>query len=621
MVAIRWIPSTRRRGEPLRRRQSGRVAIETSHALTSVDTLCSMKHIVAVLGLLSAVAMTGCAACTAGADGDDNNGVGGNGTTGAGFGGDDFTASTGAGCDIHCSADLHSVLDCNDVVITTCPPDQGCSPTGQCVSPCQSAQENKSTIGCDFYAVTPSIINEGRGSCFAAMIANTWTSPVTVSANYGGQMIDAGQFMYIPQGSGPGLTYAPAAGGQLQPGQLGILFLSQYPSGDIFQIPCPVPSALNTSTQLETAGVGQAFQILTSAPIVAYDVYPWGGSPSFATSATLLLPTPTWGNNFVTSDGWEAGFGQPFTQFVAAEDNTTITFVPIADAQGGGTMPTIGANQTGTFVLNRGQVGEYLQATRLAGSVLSSDKPVSVWGGATCMNIPAGVGYCDAAHQQLLPVSALGNDYAVARYPSRGGDDIAPVSLIGMVDGTALTYDPMPPGAPPTLNRGQMAIINTDQFFSVKSQDLDHPFYVAAYMTGSGTGSGIGDPEYVNVIPPAQYLPSYLFVTDPTYRNTVLVFVRKRGTDGLFADVTLDCLGTVTGWQPIGAGGQYEVARPYLVQNGADVGGCQNGVHTASSNTPFGLTVWGYDVDVSYAYPAGMSVEPINTVIIPPIPK
>ena len=48
---------------------------------------------------------------------------------------------------------------------------------------------------------------------------------------------------------------------------------------------------------------------------------------------------------------------------------------------------------------------------------------------------------------------------------------------------------------------------------------------------------------------------------------------------------------------------------------------------------PFGVTVWGwgsaatgevgsgfYTQYVSYAYPAGASVQPINTVVIPPTP-
>jgi hypothetical protein len=42
-------------------------------------------------------------------------------------------------------------------------------------------------------------------------------------------------------------------------------------------------------------------------------------------------------------------------------------------------------------------------------------------------------------------------------------------------------------------------------------------------------------------------------------------------------------------------------------------------VHRATSDAPFGLTVWGWDLYTSYAYPAGMSVKPINDVQV--IPK
>lgn len=198
---------------------------------------------------------------------------------------------------------------------------------------------------------------------------------------------------------------------------------------------------------------------------------------------------------------------------------------------------------------------------------------------------------------------------------------MAPYTMIGMVDGTTLTYDAMPGGAPPTLNRGQMAIFDTDQPFHVISQDVDHPFYMAAHMTGGSFASGVGDPEFVNLVPPPQYLAYYLFATDPTYGNTALVFVRQKAPDNSFKDVNLACLGVVTGWTPLGAGGAYEYAQVMIVQGGQGVGGCNNGAHTATSETPFGLTVWGYDQYASYAYPAGMSVEPINTVIVPPIPR
>lgn len=530
----------------------------------------------------------------------------------------------GGGPCVTCSSDLHNVIDCDGNVLQVCAADLACSPTGTCVPACQGSAENKSTIGCDFITATPAVLDESRGSCFAVMIANTWTSPVGISATYGSQTIDGAQYAYIPSGLGPSLTYQPLPGGMLPPGQLGILFLSKYESGDIFQLDCPVQQALEMSTQVDASGMGQAFHIQTTAPVIAYDVYPWGGSPSFVSSATLLLPTPTWGTNFVTADAWEAlvPYGNPWTQVVAAEDGTTVTMVPVSPLVGGNGVPSGPANTPVTFTLNAGQVAQFLQYDRLAGSALQADKPISVWGGSSCMNIPTSTSYCDAAHQQLLPVQSLGNDYVVARYPARpGGDDNAPITFVGTVDGTTLTFDPVPPGAPTSLDQGQVVILWTDAPFTVKSQDGDHPFYVAAHMTGSGTGSGIGDPEYVNVVPPAQFLSSYLFATDPTYRNTALVFSRKKAADGFFKDVTLDCLGTVGGWQAVGSSGEYEVARIYIVQNGAGVGGCENGAHTASSEVGFGLTAWGFDQDVSYAYPAGMSLEAINTVIVPPIPQ
>ena len=50
---------------------------------------------------------------------------------------------------------------------------------------------------------------------------------------------------------------------------------------------------------------------------------------------------------------------------------------------------------------------------------------------------------------------------------------------------------------------------------------------------------GWGDPDFVRLVPPLQYLRHYVFFTDPTYPFTVLTVVRGK-QDGAFADVTLD---------------------------------------------------------------------------------
>jgi hypothetical protein len=567
------------------------------------------------------------AACGAGNAPVEQGGAGGG--TSSGFT-DDASSSTGSlagfdgvggdgGCSNKCSADLTAYLDCDGNVLHECPTDTACAPGGACIEPCEAAAQQKSTVGCDFYSPTTPVIFGSRGGCFAAMVANTWTSPVSIGLEIGGETTDAAPFTYRPVGSGT-LTYEPLTDGLLQPGELGVVFLSQYSSGDPLRVACPKPSWRNTSTQVNGSGVGSAFRITTTAPTIVYDVYPWGGATSYATSATLLLPTPSWGTNVVSSDAWEASAGNPFTQILASEDDTTITFLPKASIPAGGVVPAMPANQPATLVLMRGDYLQIDQSARLAGSLLSSDKPISVWGGSTCMNIPTGVDACDTAHQQLLPVQAQGSEFIVARYPSRGGDDTAPVTLVGMVDGTTLSYEPMPPGAPSTLGKGQVATFQTSAPFVVRSQGSDHPFHVAVHMTGGATnGDGLGDPEYVNVVTPAQYLEKYLFVTDPTYDHTSLVFTRRRDTAGQFHDVTLDCLGTLSGWEKVTD--DAEVLRLAMVDGGVGVGGCQNGVHTASSAQPFGLTVWGYDYYASYAYPAGMRVAPINDVVVPPVPQ
>lgn len=592
----------------------------------------------ATVGSLASLGLAACSATSTTGSGNQGQGGtahGGNHAGGAGadnLGGSLFGGGgSGGDCAIHCSSDLHQVLDCNDNVVKECTGDTGCAPGGECVAPCEAAQLNGSSVGCDFYSVIPGPEYEVRGSCFAVLLANTWTSPVTVGAERGGQPLPAG-ILYEPVGTGGNLTYQPLPNGQLDPGKVGILFLSQWPSGDGYFVPCPpgTVAGVNQDVAVDKTGIGDAFHVTTTAPVVAYDIFPYGGASSFVSSATLLVPTPTWGQNFVAADAFEANpslefvNGNPFIQIVASQDATTVTILPKVAINGG---PGVGAAAAGVpvdYVLNKGQYLQVLQPGRLIGSPIASDKPVSVWGGTACMNVPVGSVACDSGHQQLLPVNAMGSEYVAVLHRDRnaGFAETGFYTMVGAVDGTTLFYDPSPPpGAPIALNNGDVFLIQSTYPFQVQSQDADHPFYLAAHMTGaSHAGGEQGDPEYVNIIPSKQYLDEYLFLTDPTYLNTHLVFTRGKASDGTYKDVSLDCAGALTGWQAVGSG-TYEYLQLDLVRDGVGQGGCNNGVHVASSEGPFGLTVWGWSPYASYAYPAGMSVKPINTVVVPPTPN
>ena len=91
--------------------------------------------------------------------------------------------------------------------------------------------------------------------------------------------------------------------------------------------------------------------------------------------------------------------------------------------------------------------------------------------------------------------------------------------------------------------------------------------------------------------------------------------------DSIFYDVDLQCMGNISSWTPVG-NGDYEIAHVTLVDHWMGMNGCNNGVQRMSSGGPFGVWVWGWGSEdtntgwVSYGYPAGEGVLPINDVII-----
>ena len=509
----------------------------------------------------------------------------------------------------------------------------------------------KSSAGCDYYAVVPDVVIGGNGACFAVFLANTYKEPIAIGVEYDGQALYTRDFAFIPSGTGASTKYTPLEGGFIPPGEVAILFLNRAAGGlptPGLNFDCPAgvaPAIKATDAATHGTGLGKAFHITTTAAVAAYDIYPYGGGQSALTSATLLLPSTSWDTNYIAVDAYGSGPGAGgVVQIVGQQDGTQVTISPANDIVAGTGVAAAKKGQPTTYTVNKGQVLQFTQDASLAGSAILSDKAIGVWGGKsglaidTCCN--------DSAHQQIPPVRALGSEYVGVRYRNRydGIEETPPWRIIGAVDGTVLTWEPsLPSGAPTTLALGQVTEFRSGGPFVVKSQDAQHPFYMAGYMTGAGqydpaeNGSngkadGRGDAEFVNVIPPGEFADSYTFYTDPTYPETNLVLVRSK-KDGAFSDVTLDCAGDLTGWQPIGTGGNFEYTRIDLVRhNFQPMGNCNNGRHEIHSKSPFGLTVWGwgsgetgnvgagfYSQYVSYAYPGGANVKPINNVVVSPV--
>ncbi|EYF08534.1 IgGFc-binding protein [Chondromyces apiculatus] len=580
-----------------------------------------------------------------GTGGTGGGGIGGGLGEGGGLniGGNDPGGPTG------CSSDLQHVVDENGNVVETCPADQGCS-EGECISACEAAAASKGSIGCDYYAPTVPFYRNGAGGtifdgpCHAVFVANTWGRAAKLTVQRNGQALDVTSFGYIPSGSGASTTYAPLPAEGLPPGEVAVLFLShrpgvQHSSGTTLE--CPRPPAVLLDTAVHGSGRSTAFQVASDTPLTAYDILPYGGALSYLPSAAHLFPRSTWGDNYYAVAPHASTGGVLWMLFVGNEDGTTVEFSPTSTLPGGPDVPTAQGGQAVQFTLNAGEVVQWAGGDP-SGAVIQASSPIGLWTGTTYLSVATatspGAGGRDSAHQQLAPISAMGSEYVgagvVTRLASMAPESV-PYRLLGVVEGTTLSWDPEPPaGAPTTLGGGQIVEFETTQLFSVRAQDEEHPFVLTQYLAGMQVGVGsrpgcggqsacaLGDEEWVLQLPPGQFLRRYVFFTDPTYGTTNLVITRVRGADGAFSDVTLSCLGTVTGWQAVGTAGDYEVAHVDLTRGFVGAAPeCETSRHEASSEGAFGVTVWGTDHNASYAYPAGGNVGAINSVVIPPTPQ
>lgn len=535
-----------------------------------------------------------------------------------------------------CSGDLRSIIDEAGVVLSTCGDSEGCA-AGGCVPACEAAAASRGSIGCDYTIATPAFHHDILPPCFSVFIANNWPAAVNVEVSYEGQSYDVTKFGRIPSAGSPPTSWPAVSAQGILPGEVAVLFLSDDPASmNGSALTCPIAPAIRRNKGTAAVGTarGTAWKIKSSLPVTAYDIIPFGGAPSFLPSATLILPTSSWGKNYLGIVPPKGTNSLPqWAQVVALEDGTTVDVLPSVNLPAGPGVPAATKGAKASYSLKAGEFVQWVDTGEMSSTVIQANKAVAFTGGheMQCYRSATSIdGGCDSGHQMIPPVQAMGFEYAVAPYKTRfptNAEESIVYRIVGAADGTQLTFNPAVSGADTTLSAGQTVDFEASGSFVVKSQDANHPFYVGQTMGGSGLLgavpgiSPLGDDDFVNVLPPAQFLAKYVFFTDPSYKTTTLTVVRRKAGSS-FKDVKLACLtAPISGWKPVGGSGDYEFAHVTLVSDGQGQGGCKNGPQVAESTGPFGVTVWGMDVDASYAYPAGGNVAPINSVVVPALPK
>ena len=545
-------------------------------------------------------------------------------------------------CYRQCSLDGRSVIDsCTGGVVEACADDLACG-AAKCQEPCAAAAADRSSNGCEFYFTKPKT-TFANVSCFATFVVNTSNKPATIKLELAGKELDVSRALFRTVANEVELE---PLSGPLAPGESAILFVADwdpnvprsfYEKGLHTSCPVQATPAYEADFGLFEAGISDAFRLESDAPVGVTWLYPYGGADTMYTTATLVLPVSAWAKDHIVVNGWEAvsSNGRPVTQIFASEDDTEVTIIGKKSVRNGVGFTGAAAGVPAKIALSKGQYVQITQMEELTGSLVFSNKPVVTVGGTECTYLPQLAEACDTLAQQIPAFEQWGSEYVGVGYRPRSvtTDEIVWYRMVGGRDGTELEYDPAKPGGAPTkIDAGELVLFRAraNEPFVVRARDAEHPFYLAMHMTG-GQGAppevpgygGMGDPEFVNIVPAGQYMSSYSFYADGTYPEHSLVVVRKR-THGEFKDVWLECAGNLTDWIPIDDAGQYEYRRVDLSRAfgpGEAFGesACIAGLQRMRSEGAFTATIWGWGPFASYAYPGGMANRKLVDTPLAPV--
>jgi hypothetical protein len=456
---------------------------------------------------------------------------------------------------------------------------------------CSEARQYSTNLGCEFWAVD--LPNDDRGTRMSPPAADQQFS---VAVGNPSGLAPAQVNVYLP---GEDIPFASAL---VEPRRTHTFAL---------------PSASIEPNFGTTDGLG--YRISSDTPIVAYQFNPLDNTTEvYSNDASLLLPTHALGTDYVAVTGSAILLSQSpadpnprnagaYVSVLATQDGTEVELEPTAPLAGGTTRTKVmGAGQVWT-VISTQDTGD---SGNLSGTRVTSSAPVAVFSGNVATVEPINAQECCADHleHQLSPRSAWSSRYAVAPPPSvsGSGDDPALYRITGAFDGTKLFYCPArPEGAPTQLDANETRAFVTDEPFTVLAADRDHAFGMAQFVLSSGVVSneGIGDPAMLIVPSALQFESRLAFVVPAGYVETHITVVAQ-GDD----TVTLDGDDLSSGmFTPLGVldGEPFRYAQVPV----------DEGQHIIEARGRVGVSVFGYDEAVSFAYPGGAG---LRIVSIPP---
>lgn len=346
--------------------------------------------------------------------------------------------------------------------------------------------------------------------------------------------------------------------------------------GSVTTVEVPANTMISSNQTVEDKGI----HVTAQDEIIVYGI---NRVPS-TTDAYMGLPVDVLGTEYMVISYTKNTSDSNLT-VLGTEDNTSVTISPSA-VSGLSSDISITLNQGEIYNLSRTGANE-----DITGSTLSSDKPIAVFSGSKCINIPQASSACDHIVEQMPPLSTWGKKFVTVPLAARLNGDT--FRILASEDNTQVSINDTPAA---TLSRGEYyeIILETSSYI-----EADKPVLTAQYSHGINYDSTTGDPFMMLIPPYEQFMNNYTVTTpaegfDPNYVNIV-------AQSSAIANITFDD-GTV----PEGSFTQIGDTDFYGAQVSVELGS-----HTFSSDKSFGVFSYGFTSADSYGYPGGSSYAPV----------
>lgn len=335
----------------------------------------------------------------------------------------------------------------------------------------------------------------------------------------------------------------------------------------------------------------RGLKVSSSAPISLYA----SNYVAHTYDATIVLPLEALSNDYIIQI-YENNLMPKEFGIVATADGTNLTITPHAR-----TRDNKVKNIPFTVTLNAGETYQVMSADAnndFSGSRIVSDKPVAVFSGHVCINVPTGNPWCDHIVEQQTPVVLWGRQFAVTQTAGQSGDR---VMLTASENQTQVRVN----GAlAATLNAGESYEWRlTDRSAWVETSQAAACYL---YLEGARDNEMTGDPSMVHITPVEQRTKELTFATFQTdesrthYANVVTTIAGA-------AAMRMDGQSVASFFEPLTGNPSLRFAQIPV----------EHGTHTlATTSDGFIGHIYGVGYCESYAYNMGQAVTPLTGLVV-----